>query len=264
MLDVIPLWALFLLTSGIVFLAIEGGFRWGSVSVHKDKDDHKSNVGEMVSATLGLVAFILAFTFGMAAERFNDRRSLVIEEANAIGTTYLRADFLPEPHRAEVQNLFRRYVELRIQEPDLMHLAERIAESEKIQDKLWAQTVAFAKANNSPVASTFIQTMNETIDLQAKRVAAAQYARLPNTIWGSLYVMILLGMTAMGYQSGLLGSRNWMVSSFLVLSFALVITIIADLDRPYEGFIMANKMPLIDLAKKIGPPIVDQQEHPTH
>ena len=104
--------------------------------------------------------------------------------------------------------------------------------------------------------------MNDTIDLQSKRVAAALYARLPDYIWAALYTMILLGMIAMGYHTGLSGERNWLASVVLVASFAIVITIIADLDRPAEGFMRANQKPLIDLATKIGPP--ESQQSPTH
>jgi len=261
MLDHFPLGVLFFLTCALVLVALEGGFGLGCRVNSTDKADEKTNVGEMVQSTLGLVAFILAFTFSMAADRFNDRRLLIIEEANSIGTTYLRCDFLPEQNKKETQKLLRKYVFLRTKAAQIEPISERIAEAEKVQDALWAQTVAAGKANNSPVTSVFIQSMNETLDLQAKRIAAALYARLPDTIWAALYIMILLGMLAMGYHTGLSRKRNWLASTVMIASFAIVITIIADLDRPTEGFMRADQTPLTDLAKKIGPP--DPQERPT-
>lgn len=248
--DLIPLWGLFLFTCAMVMLSLEGGFRLGTSCQGKSQ---AGNVGAIVQPTLGLIAFILAFTFSVAAERFNERRFLVIDEANSISTTFFRADFLPAETKDKVQNLFRQYVALRLQPVNDARVGDIVAESDKVQDLLWDETVAVGKANmDSDVVALFIDSMNETRDLQSKRVAAALYARLPDSIWVTLFVMIVIGMTAMGYQTGLAGSRNLIATSALMLSFAIVTTLIADLDRPGEGFMMASKKPMHDLAKKIG------------
>src|SRR5271165_4059660 len=101
-LDVLPIWGVFLATVAVVLLAVEGGFRLGQYRRRRSEQEDRPPVGEMVAATLALLAFMLAFTFGLAASRFDVRRGLVIDEANAIGTTYLRAGLLPEPYRGEV------------------------------------------------------------------------------------------------------------------------------------------------------------------
>ena len=87
-LDLLPIWGVFLATVAVVLLAVEGGFRLGQYRRRRSEQEDRPPVGEMVAATLALLAFMLAFTFGLAASRFDVRRGLVIDEANAIGTTY--------------------------------------------------------------------------------------------------------------------------------------------------------------------------------
>src|SRR5688572_12066502 len=112
LLDSLPLWALFGLNVLIVIFADEFGYRVGQFRRRRAKQEKEAPVGAMVGATLGLLAFLLAFTFGMAANRFESRREVLLNESNAIGTTWLRAAFLPEAHRDEVRKLLREYVDV--------------------------------------------------------------------------------------------------------------------------------------------------------
>lgn len=259
-LDKFPLWAVFGATAIIVSVAFEGGFRAGLLAKLKENGDLSAPVGAMVGVVLTLSAFILAFTFGVAAERFNDRRVLVIEEANAIATTYLRSDFLPDQNRLEVQNLLRKYLGSRLElahslkrRPDHSLVTSSVAESEKIQDLVWAQIRQVARNQlDSDVIALFIESLNDTIELQSKRVAAGMYARLPKLVWIVLYLLIVLSMFGLGYQFGVAGKRNWPVTFAAVLSLAVVILLIADLDRPLEGFLQTSNKPLYDLARKLG------------
>src|SRR4051794_40948932 len=111
-LDVLPLWVLFISTLFLILLAEEGGYRLGKYRGSRAQEK-EAPVGEMVVAMLGLLAFILAFTFGLAAARFDTRRQILLDEANAIGTTYLRAGMLPE-RRGEIRALLRDYVDTRL------------------------------------------------------------------------------------------------------------------------------------------------------
>ena len=95
-LDALPLWALFIFILVVVLLSVEGGYRLGKYRRSRREEEKEAPLGTMVGATLGLLAFILAFTFGLAAARFDSRRQVLLDEANAIGTTYLRAGMLPE------------------------------------------------------------------------------------------------------------------------------------------------------------------------
>jgi hypothetical protein len=254
--DHIPLGALFALTVALVLIAIECGHRLGARFGDHTKSEHEASVSTMIQSTLALLAFLLAFTFGVAAERFNDRRVLVIEDSNAIRTTYLRADFLPDANRDAVQNLLREYVALRVtltRDPNF--LPKVIVESDRLHGLLWAQAVQIGKANlDSDVTALFVESLNDTFNEHSKRVAARLYARIPDSIWVMLYFMMFLGMIAMGYQSGISRTRSWPITTALVLSFAVVTVLIADLDRPAEGFLNPSQQPMLDLANKIGLP----------
>src|SRR6187399_1003979 len=136
-LDALPLWGLFFTVIVLVLAAIEGGYRLGLYRHSRAGDEKEAPVGAMVGATLGLLAFMLAFTFGMAASRFDSRKQLVLEEANAIGTTYLRAAMLPD-QRDEIRALLRSYVDARLSAFQPGQAGEAILESEDIQGKLWS------------------------------------------------------------------------------------------------------------------------------
>src|SRR5262245_56224072 len=104
LLDSLPLWGQFLITVAVVLLSVEGGYRLGRYRCRRPDPEKESSVGSMVGGTLGLLAFLLAFTFGLAASRFDARRLVLLDEVNAIGKAYLRADFLPEPRRKQVRD----------------------------------------------------------------------------------------------------------------------------------------------------------------
>src|SRR6187200_370808 len=112
-LDTIPLWALILGIVALLWLLMEIGYRFGKWRHIHHPDEREQPVGAMVASILGLVGLVVAFTFGLAANRFEARRLVVLEEANAIGTAYLRARLLPEPEPTEVSRLFRQYVDVR-------------------------------------------------------------------------------------------------------------------------------------------------------
>jgi hypothetical protein len=254
-LDVIPLWGVFLITVAAILLAIECGFRLGQFRRQRSELEDKPPVGEMVGATLGLLAFMLAFTFGMAASRFEVRRGLVIDEANAIGTTYLRAGLLPEPYRGEVRRLLGEYVNVRLEAIRPGKLREGISRSEKLQSQLWSQAAAVGEKNPaSIVVGLFIGSLNEVIDLHAKRLALDVRNRIPTPIWAALYFMAVLGTAAMGYHAGLAGSGRSLAIVALVLAFSAVITLIADLDRPQAGLLRVSQQTMIDLPKTMAPP----------
>ena len=184
----LPLWGVFLVTVAIILLAIEGGFRLGTYRRRRSEGEDKPPVGEMVAATLALLAFILAFTFGLAGSWFDGRRRLVVDEANAIGTTYLRAGMLPEPHRSDVRDLLREYVDVRLEAVQPGKLGESVRRSEGLHARLWAEATAVAeKQPSSVVVGLFIWSLNEVIDLHAKRIALGPRTRLPGTIWATLY-----------------------------------------------------------------------------
>jgi hypothetical protein len=244
----IPLLALFVATVAVAFLSVEGGYRVGRWRGRVTEREKESSVGAMVAATLGLVAFMLGFTFSLAASRFDARRMVLLDEANAIGTSYLRAALLPEPERTESRRLLRAYVDARLIAVDPHKLGEAISESTAIHRLLWEQAgMAAAKDPRSIPTGLFIQSLNDLIDLHAKRVMVALRNRVPGAIWTALYFVALLAMAEIGYHEGLSGSRRSPVSLTLVLTFSAVIYLIADLDRPQEGLLRVSQQALIDV-----------------
>ncbi|HEY9714118.1 MAG TPA: hypothetical protein V6C72_11645 [Chroococcales cyanobacterium] len=198
---------------------------------------------------------MLAFTFSMAASRFDARRLLVVDEANAIGTTYLRADLLDEAARSRVKNLLREYVACRTQGfAGGKHEAfqEILAKSDTVQAELWKEASSLGlKRPNLPVYSLFISTVNELIDIHSKRVEGSIYARVPISVWVVLIVVAALGMVATGYFCGLTGKRQFAETVVMVVAFSIVFTLVVDLDRPQEGLVQESQQPLIDLSQKL-------------
>ena len=248
-----PIWALYIVTLIFVLLSVESGYRLGGLRRRGGANEGDAPIGGLVAATLGLLAFVLAFTFGAAATRFDARKQAVLQEANAIGTAYLRADLLPEPQRTDARNALVSYTRLRAQGVTALLASAALAESSASQDKLWSTAVsAGSQSPNSPVAALFIQAVNEVIDLDAARIAAGRN-RISEAIWITLYALTLFSMAAVGYQFGLSGTRSWGATVLLVLAFSLVMLLIADLDRPNSGTVQVSQQPLLDLLGKIAP-----------
>jgi hypothetical protein len=249
-LDIVPLWALLVCIMLVVLLSVEGGYRIGRFRARR-AHEMETPVGEMVASTLGLLAFILAFTFGLAASRFDAKRQLLVDEANAIGTTYLRADMLPE-RRDELRALLREYVDVRIDAINPGKLAQSIRRSEDLQNRLWGLTVPIAVKNpNSIIVGLFVQSLNDVIDLHTKRLAAAVRNRIPFAIWAALYGISVFSFAAMGYHSGLTGTTRSLVIIAVAFTFSVVIVLIADLDRSQEGVLTVSPQALIDLRQSM-------------
>jgi hypothetical protein len=251
-LDFLPLWAQFLLTVALVLLSIEAGFRLGRKRSQSGAPEQESSVGAMTNASLALLAFLLAFTFGFAASRVEARRNALVSEANAIGTTYLRTATLPEAERAQPRALLREYVEVRlaaIRSPDV---SVEIRRSVELQNGLWERAAALAERSpGSIVVGLYLQSLNEMIDLHTKRVTEALRVRVPALFWLVLYGITVLAMGEMGYQTGLGGRRRPLSTPAFAVAFASVVLLIADLDRAQSGWIRSGQEPMIELLQSM-------------
>jgi hypothetical protein len=250
--DSVPIWVVLLATIGLVGLALEAGVRLGRR--RQLRSGGKSEVsGAMVGATMALLAFMLAFTFNGAAGRHDARKGLVIEEANAIDKTWLRAGFLAEPYRTDIRGLLRNYVEVRVKAAaGEMDLGEATRRSEALHDRMWTLTAeAGQKYAGSIPAGLFIQALNEVIDLHLKRVTVGIRNRVPPTIWAMLYLLMAVGMIMMGTQIGLSGIRHIGMELALAVAFSVVLFLIADLDRPQEGLINVSQQAMAELQTKL-------------
>ncbi len=139
-LDSLPLWVLCLATIAVGFLSVEAGYRLGRLRRLHSEPEKESSVGVMVAATLGLLAFTLAFTFGLAWGRFDARRQLVLDEANAIRTSYLRSAFLPEPQRSTIRVLLREYLDSRLEAAQPDKAQQAVVASQRLHARLWERT----------------------------------------------------------------------------------------------------------------------------
>jgi hypothetical protein len=251
LLDQVPLWAVFLLTVFLVLISILIGTR---VGLEKGRGgDTGGTVGSAVAAMLGLLAFVLTFTFGIASARFDTRKQLLLAEVNAIGTAALRAELLPEPQRSECRDLFRNYVDVRVEAMrDPKTLPRRLAESEALQVRLWSDATVLARANmNSKIGALFVESLNQVIDLNTSRKTVALQYRIPGAIWLGLGLVTLLSMGAMGFQFGVTGKPRWGMSLVLAMTFSTVVLLIAILDRPFQDIIKVDQRPLFELQQKL-------------
>ena len=198
---------------------------------------------------------MIGFTFAMAQARFELRREAVLSEANTIGTTALRARLLPPPHNREILALLRDYVRVRLditqRMPTPSELNAAIVKSSALHEALWQQARVVATKDPAMIPTgLFIQALNEMIDFQAKRLAAARN-RIPNIVLLALYATAALAIGYASYGRALEGP-NWRPAVYVAgLITAGVILLIQDLDRPGVGFINVSQQPIADLAEAL-------------
>jgi hypothetical protein len=246
-----PLSAIFLVSLFVILVASEIGRLLGSRARERSAD----NVPALESAVLGLLALMIGFTFAMALSRFEARRDAVVSEANAIGTTALRARLMPAPQSADVLKLLQEYMQIRLdiaqKAASAADLEVAVTRSNDIQETLWQRTKAIA-ANDTAMVPTglFIQALNEMIEKQRKRVAAVR-ARVPNIALIALYAIATLGSGLAGYANGLATRRVRIPVYVMGVLVAAIILMIQDLDRPGAGFIEVSQQPMIEVAASI-------------
>jgi hypothetical protein len=250
-LDAFPVWTIFPITLLIGLLAIEAGRRIARLWRRHAKDRTEAPAPPIVAATLGLLAFLLAFTFGMAASRFEERKQAVLTEANAIQSSYLRAAMLPEPMATDVRKLLSEYLEVRLagMRPDQFQQA--LAKSEELHKQLWSNAVAAVQKERSPVTMSFTQALNDVIGLHEKRVMAGVHNRVPAAIWIGLYLLLVIAMAVMGYYEGTAGTIRSLAVFGMVIAFSAVFALIADLDRPGQGLLQVNQQPMLDVQRSM-------------
>jgi hypothetical protein len=246
-----PPWLVFVGTTGLIVVAIESGYRLGSAVRRRYEGEKESPVSAITGSVLALLAFLLAFTFGIVSNRFDARKELVREQAITISTAYARTDFLPQPDRDNAKALFRTYMDalLETAEPgNGDRRAALIAQLSDIVEQLWDMGVAHAQRDtHSEVAALYIDALNSVGDVQALRVAVALQAKIPSGIWAALFALMSLAMVAVGYQAAIAKSRRTWLMLLLALSFSAVVTLIAVLDDPESGYLPVSQQPLIDV-----------------
>lgn len=254
LLDSVPVVGILVLFAIIALIASELGYRLGHGWQVRTADEKQGATGMITGSLLALMAFLLATTMGMATDRFDKRNDLVLIEANAVNTTYLRAGYLPEPASSEVRDLLREYVPLRtIGNADMADVRARMSRSAELHTKLWSITEELARSTPQPAnLSLFMVSLNEMINLHETRVAVGIYGRVPATILLLLLFGSTMTLSMVGFNAGLSQRRSNLSTAVLILVLGAVITLVVDLDRSREGFVKVNQQPLIDLQEQIG------------
>ena len=252
LLDSVPLWESLLITVGIVLLSNELGFRLGAYRSDIHEKDGSTQVVSMTGAHLGLLAFILAFSFSMSAGHFGDRKQFLLEEVNAIETAHLRADLVTEPEGGKIRSLLADYTAARAKAGSRDSVAQLIKESEAIQVDIWAEVIQLSKKEKLTVMdSLLVQAVNNVFDLHEKRLYAGLNSRIPANIWIALYVILILSMVGMGFSSGISGKRSAVASLALAMSFSMVMYVVADLDQPMSGMMRTDQTIMVNLAQRL-------------
>ena len=211
----------------------------------------------IVSAILGLLALLLGFTFALAIDRFDTRRGLVVAEANAIGTAWLRAQLLDEPHRSRLSRLLEGYAANRLELARAQDRGEGLPllqRNDAYQNRIWQATVeAVRPIRNLEISSTLVEAMNNVIDTGAERKAARR-AHVPPRVLTIL--LVYMGVTAYAVGYALLGGRVRWAAIVLLLLLSLSYLLILDIDQPTRGGIREQQSAMEDLiaSMRSGPP----------
>jgi hypothetical protein len=219
------------------------------------EEEIRQDFGLILGATLTLLGLLIGFSFSMATSRYDQRKNLEEEEANAIGTEYGRADLIPSDARAAVRDLLRKYLDLRIRsyvtqdEDDLRRIDAATA---KVQGELWSAVVPQARAQPTPVAALAVAGMNDVLNSQGYTQAAWRN-RIPPSAWG-LMIAIAVGCNLLlGY--GLRGAKSGSaLLPILPLIIAIAFMLIADIDAPRHGIIRVKPLNLMSLAQSLQSP----------
>ncbi len=236
---------------GTMLIGIELGTRAGMAAKRNVDEAGRSQVNSIQASLLGVLALLLGFTFSLALQRYDARSNAVVEEANAIGTAYLRAQLLPESVRDDSLALFRDYVDSRLRTSavsldQVQERAELVAESNRIANELWRLAVLAAEERPGATLNLYLQSLNETIDAFSARDAVLD-RHVPEIVLMLLYLTFVLTGVLVGYASGITGHRTSFATYILIVLIVMLVFIIIDLDRPRRGLIEVSQQNMLDL-----------------
>lgn len=238
---------------GALMLALEIGFRKGRRDSTERDAQAGAQVGAIQGAVLGLMGLLLAFSFAAAGARFLERQDLIVKEANAIGTAYLRADLLDEPHRTELRSALQKYTEHRIEVSERFRGVlsnDDAAEVQRTQTRIWSAAIAGVSAKPTTMLGV-LPPINDVIDTHSDRIFAGK-KHIPWLVMGLLIACSLMSVAIIGYGCGLGGRRRALLTISLALIVGTSLWITIDLDHPRAGLLRLSDAPL--KAIQFGPP----------
>lgn len=241
----------------VTVLLMVGAVELGALLGRRDRARHPGETGGFLSGlaaqSMGLLALMIGFTFAMALSRFETRKEAVVDEANTIGTASLRGRMLPAPFNAHVAPLLKEYATLRVVGRGFrwgsLQAGEKLARSEWIQDELWMEAMAAAKADPSVVPTgLFIQALNAMIDMHGKRLAAGRN-RVPAVVFLMLEGVALVALGFSGHAAAQNPRPHRVAMALMAVMIASVITLVLDLDNPQAGIITVSQQPMLDVIR---------------
>ena len=256
--DLVPLIAVFIGAVLLQVLAIEIGFRIGNARFSKQNKPQMAQVRAIMGASLGLLAFMLAFSFSIAQQHFEERTRAYMMEVSAIDSAFRGADLIQPQAREAAQDLLRDFARLRIETTEVARssgieaVVELIRESEEIHDLLWSIAESSMEGEGSGAhSSIFANAILAMIDAHDARLQGAFFNRISPIIWVTLLLIALLSMVVTGYQAGLTGSRSSLATWSLAITFAVVMALVTDLDRPNMTLFKMNQQLMVELENRM-------------
>lgn len=233
--------AVVLLIAMVIFHWI--GFATRTAEIKKHETQSNEGIGSITGSLLGLVALLLAFTFGMSSTRYDNRRAVIIEEANAIGTAVLRADMYPDSIKKLLRTDFKDYLEARIAYfdagTDITKINLALKNTETISSKIWTRVmVESQKPENIGRSYQMIPALNAMIDIVTTG-DAVKNATVPNSVFWLLFLIILFASFTVGY-SNIDKQKNHILAFAFSVTIVLTVFLILDLDKPRRGIINTN------------------------
>jgi hypothetical protein len=237
---------------GLMVFAVELGFRAAKLMKKRCPESYRAEIESVQTSLLGLLALLIAFTFSMALQRYDSRSDAVVDEANAIGTVYLRTQLLPIESQAKAQHALRDYLDLRVKTSTLSpsqesELSKLFDEANAALDQLWQYTMQQVPANANPATiGLFVQALNEMIDSFGRRSAVIE-RHVPEAVLGLLAIVFTMTTVVIGYNAGIRQQRPSKITYLMVLLIVMLVYAILDLDHPRQGLIRVSQKPLLDL-----------------
>lgn len=233
----------------VLFLLLAGVSTAGNLLRRRMRGGAEGSEGEgyLLSAALALLALLIGFTFSLSLSRYDARRALVVTEANAIGTGWLRAGLAGDQSGPKLQSAVTHYADIRLRLPENGAGAADAIEGEtgRAQAALWAEMRAATRETPPPITSTILTAMNEMFDAASAR-RAERDAHIPGRVLEVLILYALMSAGIVGYVLGGSGKRHRAVTSILFLLLTLALLLILDLDRPWSGGITVSQQPMHD------------------
>jgi hypothetical protein len=244
---------MFLIPFVSVLIPILLGQWYGQYRKKRSEEVQHAPIGSVVGAAFGLLAFMLAITFQIAANRYDTRKQLLLEEVTNIRTGYLRAGLIPEPYRSSTKKFLLEYVDLRVNlANDLSKLNAGLSRSQQILDSLWNYAEALAAQDrSSEVYALYTTSVNDMIDSYNQRITVALQYRIPGAVLFVLFIISFVSMFMLGYQFGISGRGNLRLIILMSVIFAIVMFLILALDEPEKGMATINQKPMFNLQQQL-------------